>query len=99
MTSTTSRIDWQGITLSVTYDPISFGSSVYAVAHLELRSTAPAGAPLPVAETGYRSHYLSPVYVEQAGGPVAYAIAWLDREAAKPEWRKHVAAARQLSLF
>ncbi len=95
----TAQIDWQGITLSVTYDPASFGTGAHAVAHLELRSISPAGAALPVTETGYRSHFLSPVYVEQAGGPVAYAIAWLNRAAAAPEWQRHVAATQQLSLF
>jgi len=96
---TTTGIDWQGITLSVTYDPASFGGGAYTVAHLEIRSIAPAGAALPVTETGYRSHFLSPVYVEQAGGPAAYARAWLDREATSPKWQRHVTAARQLSLF
>ena len=96
---TITQIDWQGITLSVTYDPASFGGGAYTVAHLEILSIAPARAALPVTETGYRSHFLSPVYIEQAGGPLAYALAWLDRAAAAPEWRKRAIAARQLSLF
>ena len=73
--------------------------SRHAVAHLEVRTITPEGVRLPITETGYRSHHLSPVYVDQAGGPVAYAVAWLDAEARKPEWRRYVEASRQLSLF
>ncbi len=97
--SQTHRLTWQGIALLVAYNPASFGSGNYAVAHLEVRTITPEGVRLPITETGYRSHHLSPVYVDQAGGPVAYAVAWLDAEARKPEWRRYVEASRQLSLF
>ena len=31
----------------------------------------------PISETGYRSHFLNAQVFEEAGGPVAYAEAWL----------------------
>ena len=102
MTSTTSTIDWQGITLSVTYEPNYLGgdgSSPSSLAHLQVLATAPDRAPLPMTETGYRSHFLHPSFVNEAGGPVAYVITWLDAEAQSPEWRERAQQARQLSFF
>ena len=56
-------------------------------------------APLPVTETGYRSHFLAQGVVEGAGGSAAYAIAWLDAAAKGPAWRRQQEAVRQLCLF
>ncbi|MGA0546824.1 hypothetical protein ACO2Q1_16255 [Brevundimonas sp. VNH65] len=92
----TFTIDWQGVALSVTYNPAAFGG---ATAHIEIHVLSPARAPLPITETGYRSHFLPPVYVEDAGGPVAYVLAWLDQAAQSREWRDHVERSRQGSLF
>lgn len=55
--------------------------------------------PLPVTETGYRSHFTSREAVEAEGGPVAYARKWLDCEAMSDAWKAREAAARQMSLF
>ena len=68
------------------------------MAHIEIICLA-KGARLPVTETGYRSHFTPPAAVANRGGPVAYVMAWLDAEAASPEWQKHAAASRQLDLF
>lgn len=89
-------IDWQGITLSVTYDPAAFGG---ATSHLEVRSIAPERARLPITETGYRSHFLPPGCIEQQGGPIAYLLAWLDAAAKQREWRDYQEQSRQGSLF
>lgn len=101
MTSTTT-IDWQGIALSVSYEPSYFGlggTSDYAVAHLQIWAVKPERAALPITETGYRSHFLHPSFVDEAGGPVPYVLAWLDAEAQTPAWRHRADQARQLSLF
>ncbi|MBI1262751.1 MAG: hypothetical protein GC184_13615 [Rhizobiales bacterium] len=93
-------IDWQGIALSVAYEPNWLSmEGEYTVAHLQIEAVAPERAPLPITETGYRSHFLSPEEITEAGGAVAYARAWLDYAAQSPEWRKHMEAARQMSLF
>jgi len=99
---TTAIIDWQGMSLSVDYEPdwLNMGrASAFSTAHLQIRTINPERAPLPFTETGYRSHFLSAEAVDQAGGPVAYVTAWLEHDAALPEWRKRLAEWRQLSLF
>jgi hypothetical protein len=71
----------QGITLSVSYCPDwltcyrqTYG---YPLAHIEIRGPCP----LPITETGYRSHFTRPDLVDAEGGPVALVLAWLDHEA------------------
>ncbi|MBV9062680.1 MAG: hypothetical protein JOY77_07100, partial [Alphaproteobacteria bacterium] len=49
--------------------------------------------------TGYRSHFLSEAEVAELGGPLDYVRAWLDAEAATPEWRAQQQTARQMTLF
>ena len=85
---------WEGITINVSYKP----KDIMAYAHLELRVQLPHKE-IPVTETGYRSHFLPPGIVEEAGGPEAFVLAWLTEEAKTPQWKKRDAAARQLSLF
>lgn len=91
------RIDWHGICVEVSYEPDWLRSA--GVAHLQLQSVAPEGAPLPVTETGYRSHFTSTDDVLAEGGPLAYARAWLDDAAAAPAWRAQEEAARQFTLL
>lgn len=92
----TYRFAWQGIEVEAVYTPLKWG----VTAHLEIRSIKPEGARLPITETGYRSHFHQPGTVEASGGDVvAQVVAWLDEEAAKPKWLKHVEAARQGDLF
>ena len=72
----------------------------FTIAHLEVRSIRPEHARLPITETGYRSHFHQPGIIEADGGDVvAQVIAWLDDEAAKPEWRRYIEASRQGELF
>lgn len=87
------EIEWQGIAITVGWCP----DWMSMIAHLELRSRD--RCPLPMTETGYRSHFIAREAVEERGGPVAYAIAWLDHEAGAKEWQAKVAASKQLSLF
>ncbi len=96
--------DWRGITVQVEYEAdwlgaAARGSKLIASGHLQLRSITPERAPLPVTETGYRSHFLPMGEVEATGGPVAYATKWLDHMAQSREWKTYEQASRQLSLF
>lgn len=60
----------------------------------------PEGARLPITATGYRSYFHKPGTIETLGGDVvAQVIAWLDEEAANPEWRAYAEAGRQGELF
>lgn len=96
MEAQTYRFAWQGIDIEASYEPASIGG----FAHLEIRSVKPEAAPLPITETGYRSHFHPAGTVEALGGDVAAQVtAWLDEEAAKPHWKRYVEASRQGELF
>lgn len=96
MSEVHETIDWQGITLSVTFVPNWLRNNFH---HLEIYVLAPQGAPLPVTTTGYRSHFFDDD-VAAYGGVTGYAIAWLDDAAANtPDWVQQHNAARQMLLF
>ncbi|MBV8686902.1 MAG: hypothetical protein JOZ90_11020 [Alphaproteobacteria bacterium] len=68
--------------------------------HLEIQVIAPErNAPLPITDNGYRSHFLRPGEIDEAGGLVAYVRRWLEEAARQPQWRIVRARWRQLSLF
>jgi len=69
------------------------------VAHLQVRSIYPTDVPLPITETGYRSHFIAASAIAAAGGPVAYVDVWLTAESDTPAWRKCESSARQFALF
>ncbi len=90
------RFTWQGIEAEVSYDPLFCG----VIAHLEIKSINPLGAPLPITVTGYRSHFLPCGIIEaQDGSMVEQVIVWLDEEAKKPEWLRFVENNLQGELF
>ena len=67
--------------------------------HIEVEALVPKKAPLPITDTGYRSHFLSPLDVVNDGGPVVFVTAWLDREARGKDWQKKQATRSQGDLF
>lgn len=67
--------------------------------HLEIEAVAPVKAALPITETGYRSHFLPPLELINAGGPVTFVTAWLAREATSTAWQRKVAKESQGDLF
>jgi hypothetical protein len=67
--------------------------------HIEVESLAPKKAPLPITETGYRSHFIGPLDLVNTGGPVTFVTAWLDREAKGKDSQKRVAIRQQGDLF
>jgi hypothetical protein len=70
------------------------------VAHLEIRSIAPMCAPLPITETGYRSHFFHTANMDLSiFDPVAEVQSWIEKEASSPKWQKAVQANRQMPLF
>jgi hypothetical protein len=96
-------LEWNGITLEVRYCPswADYYEAIYGhpLAHIEVEAITPARAPLPITETGYRSHFTSAEEIAEAGGPVAFIRAALDSAADDPAWKKREAAARQYQLF
>ena len=97
----TFRIVWNGIAIEIRWEPnwLNLAVKGYDTAHLQVESIAPERAPLPITETGYRSHFTSPETIAAYGGPVAYVEAWLETESQAPDWRNQEQVRRQLSLF
>lgn len=96
----THTITWRGITIEISYEERWLGSDgPFSTAHLQLRAIAPERAPLPMTETGYRSHFTPASVIAEAGGPVAFVEQWLDHEAGSKTWKEREEAARQMTLF
>lgn len=89
----THKLVWRGKKIEVGYDPRSFAGT----AHLQIR--ARHGQPLPITETGYRSHFAHPADVAQCGGPAAYVEAWLNIMAQTKAWQRAEREGVQLALF
>lgn len=98
----TFSAEWQGVKIAITWEPhwLNLGDEYgLDTAHLQVEALAPDRAALPITETGYRSHFTSAATVESYGGPVAFVLAWLAEESAKPAWRAQESSRRQLALF
>lgn len=68
------EIVWNGIKLAVSYEPrwLSLADDYgLDTAHIEIEAIAPERAPLPITETGYRSHFTTASAVAAMGGPRA----------------------------
>lgn len=92
--------NWNGIEIEIRWiaDYCAFDDG-QSMAHLEVQSIKPERAPLPITETGYRSHFIFRSEVEHMGGPEAYVEAWIDEVSRTADWRNAEAASRQLALF
>lgn len=89
----THKLEWQGRKLEITYQPHSFAGC----AHLQIR--VKHCRPLPITETGYRSHFAKAADVAELGGPVAYVEAWLNAMAQTKAWRRTARDGWQLKLL
>ena len=67
--------------------------------HLEIESIKPKRTPLPITETGYRSHFMPPLDLINAGGPVTFVTAWIEQEAKGKAWTKAATVKAQGDLF
>ena len=67
--------------------------------HIEVESLMPRKAPLPITGTGYRSQFVSPLDLINAGGPVSFVTAWIERNAKSKMWTKAATAKAQGDLF
>jgi len=59
--------------------------------HLEIESIKPKRSPLPITETGYRSHFIPALDLINAGGPVTFVTAWIEQAAKGKAWTKSAA--------
>ena len=87
---------WQEIEIELKYWPLKWT----VISHLEIRSISPEKEPLPITETGYKSHFFQPDSVEFVNGSIVETvIQWLDKEAQSKEWLDYVEKSRQGDLF
>lgn len=93
---TKSRFAWRNTTLGVTCTPDYINNGW---THLELRVLTPKGAPLPITDTGYLSHFIDAHELMATGGAIAFFSAWLEREAKTKRWQKADFRWRQGDLF
>jgi len=83
-------ITWQGIDLEIRYN-LSYCAVLegnQAMAHIEVMVLQPEKHPLPITETGYKSHFIHRAIVEEFGGAIEFVLAWLDHESEKPVWNE-----------
>ncbi|MEE9428000.1 MAG: hypothetical protein V3V25_07610 [Paracoccaceae bacterium] len=85
-------IEWQGYAVFVTCTRNWLDTGYH---HIELRCETP----LPVSETGYRSHFIASDELDQFASPVDFVLEWLDETAQSKEWKRYVQDSRQLKLF
>lgn len=89
-------IEWQGVSVELTYWPLKWNT----ISHLTVAVVEPTGAPLPITETGFKSHFFAPSGEALTKAEVvALVVEWLDEAAQSPKWLKHVEASRQGELF
>lgn len=67
--------------------------------HIEVYSTLPEKAPLPITETGYLSIWLPESQLEKFGGALAYVTEFLEHKAKSDQWREQEESAKQYQLF
>ena len=83
-----THIEWEGIQIAISHVPIQFGGPFD---HIEIR----ANVPLPITETGYRSHFIHPDELALFDSPSDFIVQWLMQESTS----KWLDQARQLNLF
>ena len=54
---------------------------------------------MPITATGYLSHFIPALQLINAGGPVTFITAWLERETQSKTWQKQAVAKIQGDLF
>jgi hypothetical protein len=88
-----TTLTWEGMTMTITYTPKRFAD----FDHIEVLTQN--RQPIPITETGYRSHFLHHEALAPYTTAHDFVIAWLEHDAKLPEWQALKQASRQLSLF
>ncbi|MCA0371421.1 MAG: hypothetical protein LCH83_01140 [Proteobacteria bacterium] len=99
MTVQIIKKSWNGINIEIHYARIYFKlGKDYTLSHIDLYSECER--PLPITETGYRSHFFEARELEGYKDIWAYVLAWLNHEAENnKDWKIVRAKSTQLSLF
>jgi len=86
-------IVWRGTRIEITYVTGYFSGMDHIEIHTENRM------PIPITETGYKSHFFPTGGLGEFQTTVDYVRAWLEHEAKSKAWNAQEFASRQLSLF
>ena len=90
----TYKLEWHGIEFTLRHTPRFYD---YGADKIEI--ICQPGILLPISNNStYRKEFFDEDLIQQAGGVVAYVLAWLDDESAKPAWRKYELARQQLKF-
>ena len=97
------EILWNGLRIEArftpNFSPIYEETYGYRLVHIELCTLEPPLAPLPISDTGYRSHFIPSPQLADYEDHLEYLLAWLDHAATDPQWIAQAEAAKQGSLF
>ena len=89
----TQNITWDGRIIHLSYCP----KYLEEVAHVEIRTQD--GEPMPITETGYKSHFVitdNPPCLEDV---ILFVTDWLDQETKSKSWLEYSENSKQLTLF
>jgi hypothetical protein len=84
---------WQDIRIMIVHKPEYFTGTD----HLEI--TSEGSVPLPITETGYRSHFIPSGTLGNQSDAFAFVSEWLDEASQTKQWQNYLADSRQMSLF
>ncbi|HBH90000.1 hypothetical protein [Ponticaulis sp.] len=87
------QLNWQGREITLRFYPNRWNGPCD---HIEIESEN--REPLPITETGYKSHFIPSGTVCSEKVETA-VIEWLDRAAQSADWKEREAKTRQMSLF
>ncbi len=90
-------IQYGFITIEITY--VETYCASLGMAHLEVRVIEPERHPLPITETGYKSHFIAHDEVMACGSPEGYLRAWLKSAETSKQWQQVLRDREQLTLF
>jgi hypothetical protein len=88
------HITWRGMAITIRH---ATDWPIPEYDHIEVISEN--DQPLPITETGYRSHFIPSSLVAEHDNAIAFVTAWLDHEAKSKAWQEQTEAGRQMSLF
>ncbi len=86
-------IVWRGIRMEIKHVIIYFSGTDHIEIHTEDRT------PIPITETGYKSHFFPSGGLGEFETAVDYVRAWLEHEAKRKAWKAQEFASLQMSLF
>lgn len=92
-TRTSKTIIWRGIRIEI----IHTANYCVGMDHIEIHSENKI--PVPITETGYKSHIFPSGGLDGYASAVEYVRAWLDHEAKTKAWKAQEFASIQGSLF